>query len=90
VAQCGELLEQAKAVLLTGLTRSSAEMALLSAGLQGSGPFVAVGSDPRVVGELASRPEVKRTTFISTAGDAFEALLCEQKLSGLLALRRIG
>jgi hypothetical protein len=86
-----ELLERSKAVLVSGAVGSDpSEMALFSAGLKGQGVFVTSRVPVARAEALVTQPGVLRSTFISTAGAAFEALLCEQKLSGLVALRRVG
>jgi phosphoglycerate kinase len=85
-----ERLSRARATLVVGRPSANAprDAALLTSSVKGSGLLVAVHDESGLAGDLAQRPDRSRGVFISTAGDAFERLLCEQKLAGVEALRR--
>lgn len=82
-----DALTRARSTLVLGRAASgSTDGGLLAAALRGTG-FLLAGHTPEFR-ELLAQPGRSRSVFVSTAPEAMEALLCEQKLAGVEALRR--
>lgn len=86
-----ERLGRARATLCLGARHAASDRddALLASAVQGTGLLVVVHDLETPARALLDQPQRSRSVFVSTGGDALERLLCEQKLPGVEALRRV-
>jgi hypothetical protein len=89
VSRASERLSAARCSLVLGAALASPrDHSLLEASVRGAGFVAAVHHRQLPMDDVLTQTGKSRSVFVSTAGDAFEALLCEQKLPGVEALRR--
>jgi 3-phosphoglycerate kinase len=90
LARATEKLGRARTTLVLGARNMGAarDGALLAASVQGAGLLVIAHDVGSPASDVLEQQSKSRSVFVSTAADALERLLCEQKLAGVEALRR--